>query len=237
MIYKKFITWINLLIMAIYTIPVTYSIWFINLFSPFSKLKIYIAQSWVQPWLWASRAKTIVTHAKDFDRNASYVVISNHLSNLDNLLLFRYLKINWVFMAKKEVYKLPVFRTAAKAFNFIKVDRKNTNDMKSITAQAKKIFQNKWSIMIYPQGTRTDKNESFIFKKGAFLIAAENNIPILPVVIAGTADIWPKNSYYMNGGNARIHTFEPIYVPKLSKDETQKFIDGIQKMMHNKYLE
>ena len=111
--------------MALYTVPVTYSIWIINIFSPFSKLKIYIAQSWVQPWLWASRAKTIVTHAKWYDRNKSYVVISNHLSNLDNFLLFRYLKINWVFMAKKEVYKLPIFRTAAKAFNFIKIDRKN----------------------------------------------------------------------------------------------------------------
>ena len=223
--------------MGIYTIPVTYSIWFIDKFSPFSKLKIYIAQSWVQPWLWASRAKTIVTHTKEYDHNQSYVVISNHLSNLDNLLLFRYLKISWVFMAKQEVYKLPIFRTAAKAFNFIKIDRKNRNDMKSIAKQAKRIFNNKWSIMIYPQGMRTDKNESFVFKKGAFLIAAEHNIPILPVVIAGTSEIWPKNSTYMNGGKARIHTFEPIYVPKLSKNETQNFINNIQDMMHNKYLE
>ena len=223
--------------MAIYTIPVTYSIWFIDKFSPFSKLKIHIAQSWVQPWLWASRAKTIVTHSKEYDRNKSYVVISNHLSNLDNLLLFRYLKISWVFMAKKEVYKLPIFRTAAKAFNFIKVDRANRNDMKSIAEQAKRVFNNKWSIMIYPQGTRTDKNDSFVFKKGAFLIAAEHNIPILPVVIAGTSEIWPKNSTYMNGGNARIHTFEPIYVPNLSKKDTEEFINNIQDMMHNKYLE
>ena len=237
MIYKRFITWINLALMAIYTIPVTYSIWVINIFSPFSKLKIYIAQSWVQPWLWASRAKTIVTHAKKYDKNKSYVVISNHLSNLDNFLLFRYLKINWVFMAKKEVYKLPVFRTAVKAFNFIKVDRENFNDIKSITEQAKRIFKNNWSIMIYPQGSRSDKNEIFKFKKGAFHIASEHNIPILPVVIAGTSEIWPKHSSYMNGGEARIHTFEPVYVPKLSKNETDDFIINIENMMHQKYLE
>jgi len=223
--------------MAIYTIPVTFSIWFIDIFSPFSKLKVYIAQSWVQPWIWASRAKTVTTHAKEYDKNRSYVVISNHLSNLDNFLLFRYLKIKWVFMAKKEVYKIPVFRTAAKAFNFIKVDTKNINDQESIANQAKKIFNNNWSIMIYPQGTRSDKNEIFKFKKGAFHIASENNIPILPVVISGTSDIWPKHSSYMNGGKAKIHTFEPMYVPKLSKKNTESFIKNIEDMMHKKYLE
>ena len=223
--------------MAIYTIPVTYSIWFIDLFSPFSKLKVHIAQSWVQPWLWASRAKTTITHAIDYDNSKSYVVISNHLSNLDNFLLFRYLKIKWVFMAKKEVYKLPIFRTAAKAYNFIKVDRKNINDMKSIAEQAKRIFNNNWSIMIYPQGTRTDKNDKFNFKKGAFHIASQNNIPILPVVISGTSEIWPKHSTYMNGGDVKIHTFEPIFVPNFETNDIQKFIDDIQDMMHDKYLE
>ena len=57
-------------------------------------------------------------------------------------------------MAKKEVYKLPVFKTAARAFNFIKVDRNNPNDKESINAQAKNLFSNGWSLMVYPQGTR-----------------------------------------------------------------------------------
>ena len=140
-------------------------------------------------------------------------------------------------MAKKEVYKLPIFRTAAKAFNFIKIDRNNFNDTKSIAIQAQRIFKNNWSIMIYPQGRRSDKNEIFKFKKGAFHIASEHNIPILPVVIAGTSEIWPKHSSYMRGGEAKIHTFAPVYVPKLSKVETEKFINNIQDMMHKKYLE
>tara|TARA_B100000131_G_scaffold74549_1_gene70919 strand:- start:2975 stop:3412 length:438 start_codon:yes stop_codon:yes gene_type:complete len=140
-------------------------------------------------------------------------------------------------MAKKEVYKLPIFRTAAKAFNFIKVDRKNVNDMKSIAEQAKRIFNNNWSIMIYPQGTRTDKNDKFNFKKGAFHIASQNNIPILPVVISGTSEIWPKHSTYMNGGEVKIHTFEPIFVPNFETNDIQKFIDDVQDMMHEKYLE
>ena len=114
--------------MGIYTIPVTYSIWFVGLFNRFTNLKYYIAQSWTIPWMWAARSKVTLIKNFDYKINQPYVVISNHLSNLDPMMQFRYLKIKWVFMAKKEVYKLPVFRTAARSFNFIKVDRSDKND-------------------------------------------------------------------------------------------------------------
>ena len=110
MFKNKLLSWINLFIMAVYTIPVTYSIWLVGLFSKYGSLKYHIAQSWVNPWLWAARAKTTFTKAVEYKNNESFVVISNHLSNIDSLILFKLLKIKWAFMAKKEVYKLPVFR-------------------------------------------------------------------------------------------------------------------------------
>ena len=140
MLKNKLLSWINLFIMVLYTIPVTYSIWLVGLFSKYGSLKYHIAQSWVNPWLWAARAKTTFTKAVEYKNNESYVVISNHLSNIDSLILFKLLKIKWAFMAKKEVYKLPVFRTAARAFNFIKVDRDNPNDRESINEQARSPF-------------------------------------------------------------------------------------------------
>ena len=82
---------------------------------------------------------------------------------------FRYLKIKWVFMAKKEVYKLPVFRTAARSFNFIKVDRSDKNDRKSINEQAK-TFSKRMVTMVYPQGTRAKKDNFLPFKSGAFIL-------------------------------------------------------------------
>ena len=91
--------------------------------------------------------------------------------------------------------------------------------------------------MVYTQGTRVDKNEYFKFKKGAFHIAAQHNIPILPVVIAGTSEIWPKHSTYMNGGKAHIHTFEPIYISDMTREGVENFIKEIQDMMHKKYIE
>ena len=88
--------------------------------------------------MWAARAKFQLIKTTEYKKNQPYVVISNHLSNLDPMMEFKHLKIKWVFYGKKKkFYKLPFFRTAAKSFNFIKVDRNNANDRISINEQAK----------------------------------------------------------------------------------------------------
>ena len=237
MLKNKVLSWFNLFIMALYTIPVTYAIWFVGLFNKYGKLKYYIAQSWVNPWLWAARAKTTFTKAVEYKNNESFVVISNHLSNIDSLILFKLLKIKWAFMAKKEVYKLPVFRPAAKSFNFRKVDRDNPNDRESINEQAKNLFKNGWSLMVYPQGTRVDKNEFKEFKNGAFHIAQQNNVRILPVVIAGTGDIWPRGSKFMKSGKAMIKTLEPIDMSKYNKESIEQLVKDTHHKMKNVYDE
>ena len=136
-------------------------------------------------------------------------------------------------MAKKEVYKLPFFRTAAKSFNFIKVDRSDKNDRKSINEQAKVLFKNGWSLM----GTRAKADNFLPFKSGAFHIALDNNIPILPVVIAGTGDIWPRGSKFMKSGKAIINTLEPIDVSKYSKESIEQLVQDTQERMSKVYKE
>jgi 1-acyl-sn-glycerol-3-phosphate acyltransferase len=187
--------------------------------------------------MWAARSKVTLIKNFDYKKNQPYVVISNHLSNLDPMMQFRYLKIKWVFMAKKEVYKLPVFKTAARSFNFIKVDRSDKNDRKSINEQAKTLFRNGWSLMVYPQGTRAKKDNFLPFKSGAFHIALENNIPILPVVIAGTGDIWPRGKKFMTSGKAIINTLEPIDMSNYTKETIDQLVDETYEKMSKVYKE
>ena len=237
MLKNKILSWLNMFLMAVYTIPVAYSIWFIGIFAKYTKVKYYIAKSWCSPWMWAARAKLDIVKTSDYKTNQPYVVISNHLSNLDPMMQFKYLKIKWVFMAKKEVYKLPFFGTAAKAFNFIKVDRNNPNDRVSINEQAKIIFEKGWSLMVYPQGTRVPKDDFRKFKSGAFHIAFDNNIPILPVVIAGTGDIWPRGSKFMQSGKAMIRTLEPIDISNYNKENIEQLVTDTHKKMKKVYDE
>jgi len=187
--------------------------------------------------MWAAKSRVTLIKTFEYKKNQPYVVISNHLSNLDPMMQFKFLKIKWVFMAKKEVYKLPFFRTAAKSFNFIKVDRTNKNDSQSINEQAKKLFNNGWSLMVYPQGTRAKSDNFLPFKSGAFHIAFDNQIPILPVVIAGTGEIWPRGSKFMKSGKAIIKTLDPINISEYKKEDLEDLVQETFNKMKSAYEE
>jgi len=89
--------------------------------------------------------------------------------------------------------------------------------------------------MVYPQGTRVPKNDFRKFKSGAFHIAFDNNIPILPVVIAGTGDIWPRGSKFMKSGKAMIKTLEPIDISNYNKENIEQLVTDTHKKMKKVY--
>ena len=91
--------------------------------------------------------------------------------------------------------------------------------------------------MVYPQGTRAKKDNFLPFKSGAFHIALENNIPILPVVIAGTGDIWPRGKKFMTSGKAIINTLEPIDMSKYTKETIDQLVDETYEKMSKVYKE
>ena len=91
--------------------------------------------------------------------------------------------------------------------------------------------------MVYPQGTRAKKDNFLPFKSGAFYIALENNIPILPVVIAGTGDIWPRGKKFMTSGKAIINTLEPIDMSKYTKENIDQLVEDTYQKMYGVYKE
>ena len=111
------------------------------------------------------------------------------------------------------------------------------NDNENINRQARILFKNGWSLMVYPQGTRAQKENFLPFKSGAFHIALENNVPILPVVIAGTGDIWPRGSKFMKSGKAIINTLDPIDISKYTKDSIDELVLETQEKMAKVYKE
>jgi len=91
--------------------------------------------------------------------------------------------------------------------------------------------------MVYPQGTRVPKDDFRDFKSGAFHIALDNGVPILPVVIAGTGDIWPRGSKFMKSGKAMIKTLEPIDITKYNKDNIEQLVTETHNKMKKVYDE
>jgi len=140
-----------------------------------------------------------------------YVVVSNHLSNFDIPLLFRTVPLTIRFLAKKEIYKIPFVAQAMDTVGIVKIDRKaGMSTHQAINAGVANAKERGFSLMVFPEGTRSVDGEMKDFKKGAFRIAIDNHLPILPVVIDGTREANPPHQWLIRRARARVRILAPI---------------------------
>jgi 1-acyl-sn-glycerol-3-phosphate acyltransferase len=123
-----------------------------------------------------------------------YVVVCNHQSMAD-IPLISNLPWEMKWMGKIELYKLPIFGWMMKLAGDISVDRKNPRSGAQALIKAQHLLQQKCSVMIFPEGTRTLDGRVRPFSDGAFHLAIKAKVPILPLVIEGSRDCIPKNSW------------------------------------------
>ena len=122
------------------------------------------------------------------------VVVSNHLSNGD-IPLISNLPFEMKWVAKKALFKLPVVGWMMNWAGDIKVDRKASDRRKKTFVQAEYYLKNDCPVMFFPEGTRSRNGKLNRFTTGAFDLAVKHQIPVLPVVIDGTQDYLPKNTW------------------------------------------
>jgi 1-acyl-sn-glycerol-3-phosphate acyltransferase len=143
-------------------------------------------------------------------KGTTYVIISNHQSILDTVLLYgiRY-KFKWI--SKIENIKVPILGWYLKMADYIIVDRGNEESKVEMLEKSNRCLKNGISIMIFPEGTRSLNMEIGFFKRGAFQLAIQNNVPILPVVIDGSGGILPKHGFIFESGSPlKIRVLDPI---------------------------
>jgi len=142
----------------------------------------------------------------------SFVVMSNHQSHYDIPVLFQALRPRRLRMvAKKELFRLPIWRGAMRAAGFVEVNRENrVKAMRSLEG-AREAIATGTSIWIAPEGTRSPDGELGSFKKGGFHMASGAGTRILPVSIDGTRRILPaKGTRVQNGERVRVVVHEPV---------------------------
>jgi len=143
-------------------------------------------------------------------RGTTYIIISNHQSIIDILLLncLRY-KYKWV--SKIEILKVPVLGWYQRMAAYITINRGNEESKAAMLEESDKCLKRGISIIIFPEGTRSLDKEIGFFKRGAFQLAIQAGIPILPVLIDGTGDLLPKYGFIFSGGHQlRIKVLDPV---------------------------
>jgi 1-acyl-sn-glycerol-3-phosphate acyltransferase len=155
---------------------------------------------------------------ENIDRNQSYVVVANHQSQYDIFVMYGWLPIDFRWVMKIELRKVPILGYYCYKAGHIYIDRSNHNAAIESINKAKNKIREGTSVVFFPEGTRSDSGQVTEFKKGAFRFAIDMGLPLLPVTIAGTRDILPANSIGLFPGNATMVIHKPI--------DTARFNDG-----------
>jgi 1-acyl-sn-glycerol-3-phosphate acyltransferase len=211
-ILKSIAVWLIGIVYMLLFFPVTFVIWLLVL--PFDRERRVI--HWILNWqsrilVWLMPIWKIRIEGRDKGlKGTPFVVISNHQSILDILLIncLRY-KLKWI--SKIENMKVPVLGWYLRMAGYIVIDRGNTESKEEMMEKSFRCLKGGTSIMMFPEGTRSADCEIGFFKRGAFQLAINAQIPILPIVLDGSGGILPKHGLiFSTGHKIRIKVFDPV---------------------------
>lgn len=137
-----------------------------------------------------------ISGLENIDPHKTYVIISNHQSMADILMLYKtHMQFKWV--AKDSLFRIPVFGWSLSCIKYIKLARGEYSSIKEVYQQAGDWLNKGISVLFFPEGTRSTTNQMNPFKNGAFKLAIREQKPILPIYIAGTKDLIPRGSWVL----------------------------------------
>ena len=184
----------------------------------------YVSVPWAKVILWVCGVKIKVNGRGNVDGNIPRVYISNHVSYFDIFALFAGLPVDFKFVLKEELMKIPLFGQTVRRANHISLDRKDPRKaLKSIHEAAKKI-RNGVSVVIFPEGTRSEDGKVQPFKKGSFRLAFQSGCELVPVAIINSRSIVPKGSWRISKGTITINIGKPMPVTGYTKRDTDKLM-------------
>jgi len=158
-----------------------------------------------------SGIKLDVSGLDNFDKDKTYVFVSNHASQFDIVTLQRVIPNRMAMIFKKELAKIPFFGWQLAMGPYVMIDRENYEKaMKSIEEAKEKMKKQNISIVVFAEGTRSKTGEIQQFKRGAFRLATQVGYPIIPTTVVGSNKIMPKGTYKLQRGTIKVHFDKPI---------------------------
>jgi 1-acyl-sn-glycerol-3-phosphate acyltransferase len=162
---------------------------------------LLFARGWSRTILALSGVRVRVLHPERLRPGRSVVLVSNHESFADIVVLLANVPIQVRFLAKRSVFSVPILGWSIRAAGFIPVDRGDRTRSAATVEAALSRLRGGRSLVIFPEETRTRTGELLPFKKGAALLALKSGLPILPVGIAGTRRVLPRTSLLPTPGD------------------------------------
>lgn len=187
---------------------------------------------WASCYTWLSPLWTVtIAGRENADRKKPYVMVCNHQSMLDILIIFRiFLHFKWV--SKSSMFKVPIIGWNMWLNRYIQIDRGNVTSQREMLRQCSENIRNGSSIMIFPEGTRSRNGELRSFKEGAFLIALRQKADILPMVLDGSYKALPEKGIMPRcSQKVCLHILPPVPYETLKDMRIRQISEHIRTIM------
>jgi 1-acyl-sn-glycerol-3-phosphate acyltransferase len=182
----------------------------IALFETSGRKQIAAARAWARCLLWVSGVKVKVEGLENIAAQGNYVFVSNHLSYMDTPVLLAHLS-DFRFLAKSGLFKIPLLGTHLATAGHIPVPRGDARAaVKTMTTAAQVIRERHISLLIFPEGGRSQTGDLTAFQEGAAYIAIRAGVPLVPIALQGTREVLPFGSGQVRSGPVTMRIGEPI---------------------------
>jgi 1-acyl-sn-glycerol-3-phosphate acyltransferase len=195
-------------------------------------VQTFFIRGWCLEVFWFTGTRVVVEGAEHHDPNVPCLIISNHQSLLDIPAAYASLGGHIRMLAKKELFRLPMFGWTMASSEMIPIDRGNRSSGKAATEKLFGLVRSGIMPWIAPEGTRSHDGKIASFKKGAFVIAIESGVPLQPMVVLNAFDILPRSSLMVKPGRTlHVRVLPRIEAQGYSIDDRGALADKVREEM------
>lgn len=184
----------------------------------------YPAKLWGKLCCWLNFVSVTVKGRENIDKGTSYVFVANHQGAFDIFSIYGFLGHNFKWMMKIALRKVPFVGYACYKAGHIYVDRSSAAAVRETMEKARRQLAGGMSVVVFPEGTRSKNGRLGQFKRGAYFLALEGNMPVVPVTVDGAYDILPRNARLPRPGHITLTIHPAIEAPAEGHD-IAKLID------------
>lgn len=187
-----------------------------------------VAANWARLVTWLTPVRVRVRGRENLVPGQSYVVVANHRSQYDIPIIYGFSGLDMRWVMKAEVLRIPLLGRGAVAVGHVAIDRENPEAARAAINSVLSDIRHGKGILFFPEGTRSKDGRLGRFKKGAFRVAIDQGLPILPVTINGTRRILPPGTIRLIPGMAEL----VIHPPVPTRDQTLAQLPALRDRVH-----
>ena len=203
--------------------------WMVSFLEQAGREQMKVARMWARSLLRFAGVRVEVEGLEKISSKAGYVFVSNHLSYMDTPVVLSRIPVEFRFLAKKGLFRIPFLGTYLKRGGHIQVPRGDPRAaVKSLTQAAQLVREHGISLLIFPEGGRSPDGALHPFKEGAAFIAIKAGVPVVPVALIGTRRILPMGSATFGRGPVRLRIGDPISTADLTSRDRQSLTEAVR---------